>query len=195
MLTLHNILFLLHTILYQKNVLHVWTLFTTERTVSPAIQMRVHSECTLAVKWFSSCLILLSSAPQRALSPRVPASVCLCLEASNNCSSPPPSLFVSYRGSAPSVLPVPLCLEAVGSNGLNVMWLQRCRLQSQVQSRTCYGYWKRTVVTDYSIKAAVVSRLGKRPFEQDDVWNQWTVAHDWSRLLLPQVFSGPHSPH
>lgn len=61
--------------------------------------------CTLNVlwqiKWFSSHLILLFSSPQRALSPRVPTSVCPCLEASNNCSSLLPSLFVSYRGSTP----------------------------------------------------------------------------------------------
>lgn len=46
-------------------------------------------------------LILLSSAPQRAPSPRVPASVCLCPEASSSCSSRPPSLSVSCRGSSP----------------------------------------------------------------------------------------------
>lgn len=125
------------------------------------------------IKWFSSCLILCSAAPQRALSPRVPASACLCLEASNNCSSPPPSLFVSYRGSAPSVLPVPLCLEGVGSNGFNVLWLKQCRLQSTSPN----SYLLRLLKKNSShIKAAEASRWIKRSFEQDDVWNHWTVA-------------------
>lgn len=82
------------------------------------------------IKWISSSLILLASSPQRARSPRVPASVCQCLEASNNCSSPPPSLFVSYRGSAQSLLPIPLCPEGITSNGLNAIPLEQHRLQS-----------------------------------------------------------------
>lgn len=114
--SLDHVFLPLQAILYQQHVLPAPALFTTEKSFFSARSslLHVHSECSLTVKSFPSCLILLSSALQRALSPRVPANGCLCLEASNNCSSRPPSLFVSYRGSASSVSPVPLCLEGYG---------------------------------------------------------------------------------
>lgn len=145
--------------------------FTTNPTI-----LCVHSEYILAAEWFPSWLILLSSVLQRARSPRVPASVCLCLEASNNCSSPPPSLFVSYRGSAPSVLPIPPCLEGTGSNRLNAMRLHHC------QTCFCYSYWKRTVVALKLLKPQDQwgGLLKGIKFEVIELWR---VACGWSRLL------------
>lgn len=84
--------------------------YSTEKTFFPQSNIsrvpHTHTpECILSDKVIfirSDPHLLLS--PQRALSPRAPASGCRCLEASNNCSSPPPSLFASYRGSAPICL-------------------------------------------------------------------------------------------
>lgn len=145
--SLRRFLFLFYTIIYQQRSLH--QLFSLQgNCFTAAAHLNISYASAVYVlwqiKWFSSRLILLSSAPQRALSPRVPASVSLCLEASNNCSSPPPSLFVSYRGSSPYVLPVPLCLVGMGSSGLNVMRLQQCR---RVQTLNLLRLLKRTVVT------------------------------------------------
>lgn len=71
------ILFLRYRISYQQHVLRVSALSTTEKNVFTAQSntLCVHSECTLAVKWFSSCLILLSTESSKPQSPSKRLSV------------------------------------------------------------------------------------------------------------------------
>lgn len=155
--------------------------------------------CAVNVLWqikcFPSHVILLPFYPQRPRSPRVPASVCLCPEASNNCSSPPLSLFASYKGSAPSVLPVPVRLEGLRSNIQYWIWL---RLQ---QFR-----WAQTPICNPSIhpisiplvepKPADVGQENHHPLLRRMMVEQaesWRLASDLSRLFTAKHIQYIHT--